>query len=1097
MTRSHARRCVVLAAFLVLDSPLLAQDKLPPPSKTSQTTLENTALQTLAEQYFAAYASKNYGGMATLWSAKSPHLAALKREVGEFFSSNQDIKVDHLRVERIRAEAQRARVRVAYELSAIDSKTHQPAADLGPTTRVMDFVREGGVWKVWRDVDAVEALADQLVATKAESERQELLEQERDLVTPELVQELIHLGEIQRSQNDLVTALIAFQSARQAAEKVADELGASAALLNIGMTTDMQGKSRESLVFLEQSLKLAEAHGDKRLIARGLVNRGTAHQNLGESKQALADFSASLEIAEALKETRWIGMLLHNIGEVNVLLGNHAEAINHFQRVLATLETEGTDQEGIARELQGIGAVYVRQGNNALALQYLRRSLVATGQSNKQFLRRLFNDIGQVYEAQHDFDQALNYYRKSLATSKAIGDERGIADALENIGIVEEDQGAYVAAADDFRESLRLFDKNGVKGGVLAVLANLGEVHYLQGQLAVALDYEKRSQVLAEAMGDQENIGQGAAYIALIYNRQHKFDEALKYAQQASAIADRLSSKDLLWQAWEAAGTAYRGLGQLDQARQSFLEAISAVELLRTQVAGDEEQQQSSFSSKLGPYYDMVDLLAAQKQSSEALIYAERAKGRALLDVLQGGKVRITKEMTPNERVGEQLIQAEMASLNKQIEKENEDEKPDPNRLAELTGRLESVRLQHDDFQTNLFAAHPELKTQRGQVQPVSSEEAARFLPDSRSAFLEFVTAQDKTYLFVLTRKDETERVVPELKVYALPSTYKELKRNAERFREQLSQRDLAFRPSSRNLFQLLIKPAQAQLMGKDALVVVPDGPLWSLPFQALLGDDNRYLLENYAISYVPSLTVLGEMMRVRQRSHPEPPQSATLLAMSNPVLRKETLQHAAVVYRGESLGPLPEAQRETAALKQLYGRDQSEVYTGTEAGEDRFKAQADKFRVLHLATHGILNDASPMYSYILLSPGKADSKEDGLLEAWEIMQLDLKADLVVLSACETALGRISAGEGMIGLTWAFFVAGVPTTVASQWKVESASTARLMLGFHRTLKAGAGQIHPPFATARALQHAELQLLHSQLYAHPFYWAGFVVVGDPQ
>jgi CHAT domain-containing protein len=495
----------------------------------------------------------------------------------------------------------------------------------------------------------------------------------------------------------------------------------------------------------------------------------------------------------------------------------------------------------------------------------------------------------------------------------------------------------------------------------------------------------------------------------------------------------------------------------------------------------------------------MVDLLASQKQPSEALSYAERAKGRALLDVLHSGKIQITKAMTPNEREREQLLQAEMVSLNKQMEKENEEEKPDPGRLAGLNGRLESVRLQYNDFQTSLFAAHPELKTHRGQVQPVSIEEAARLLPGSGSAILEFVTAEDKCYLFVLTRKDEMDRVVTELKVYAIPVTYKELKRKAERFREQLSQRDLTFRPSSRSLFQLLIKPAWAQLMGKDALVIVPDGPLWNLPFQALLGDDSRYLLEEYAISYAPSLTVLREMMRVRQRSRPETPasQSTTLLAMANPVLGKETIQRAAVVYRGESLGPLPEAQREAVALKQLYGSDQSEVYTGAEAREDRFKAEAGKFRVLHLATHGIFNDASPMYSHVLLSPGKPDSGEDGLLEAWEIMQMDLKADLVVLSACETARGRVSAGEGVIGLTWAFFVAGVPTTVVSQWKVESASTAKLMLGFHRTLKAGDSRVNSPFATARALQRAELQLLHSQQYAHPFYWAGFVVVGNPQ
>jgi CHAT domain-containing protein len=167
----------------------------------------------------------------------------------------------------------------------------------------------------------------------------------------------------------------------------------------------------------------------------------------------------------------------------------------------------------------------------------------------------------------------------------------------------------------------------------------------------------------------------------------------------------------------------------------------------------------------------------------------------------------------------------------------------------------------------------------------------------------------------------------------------------------------------------------------------------------------------------------------------------------------------------------------------------------GAEAREDRVKAEAGKFGVLHLATHGILNDASPMYSQVVLAQSAEDVNEDGLLEAWEIMNLDLHADLVVLSACETGRGRVGAGEGMIGLTWALFVAGTPAAVVSQWKVESSSTTELMLEFHRNLRAGIKQTRPQVSTAKALQQAALKVLRRSDYRHPFYWAGFVVVGD--
>jgi len=173
-----------------------------------------------------------------------------------------------------------------------------------------------------------------------------------------------------------------------------------------------------------------------------------------------------------------------------------------------------------------------------------------------------------------------------------------------------------------------------------------------------------------------------------------------------------------------------------------------------------------------------------------------------------------------------------------------------------------------------------------------------------------------------------------------------------------------------------------------------------------------------------------------------------------------------------------------------LYGAARSKIYVGAEAREDRAKKEAGAFQVLHFATHGVLDNAAPMYSHLALAQG--DKNEDGLLEAWELMQMDLHADLAVLSACETARGRFGAGEGVIGLTWALFVAGTPATVVSQWKVESASSRELMLGFHRNLRALSRE---PAPKAEALRQAALKLMKNPSTSHPFYWAGFVLVGD--
>jgi CHAT domain-containing protein len=179
-----------------------------------------------------------------------------------------------------------------------------------------------------------------------------------------------------------------------------------------------------------------------------------------------------------------------------------------------------------------------------------------------------------------------------------------------------------------------------------------------------------------------------------------------------------------------------------------------------------------------------------------------------------------------------------------------------------------------------------------------------------------------------------------------------------------------------------------------------------------------------------------------------------------------------------------------------IYGAKQSRVYFGAAAQEGRAKSDAGQCQVLHFATHGILDNSSPMYSRIVLSQAEGNTAEDGLLEAWELMNLDLKADLVVLSACQTARGRAASGEGMIGLTWALFVAGCPTTVASQWSVKSDSTKELMIEFHRQLQSAIRNPQSKITKAEALRQAMVKMVRRQdNYKYPHFWAGFVLAGD--
>jgi CHAT domain-containing protein len=240
--------------------------------------------------------------------------------------------------------------------------------------------------------------------------------------------------------------------------------------------------------------------------------------------------------------------------------------------------------------------------------------------------------------------------------------------------------------------------------------------------------------------------------------------------------------------------------------------------------------------------------------------------------------------------------------------------------------------------------------------------------------------------------------------------------------------------------------------------------------------------VEERAVSYAPSLAIL------RAEGSPKAQTAkSTLLAFANPARAEVPAVPSA--YRSVALGGLPEAETEVRGLLPLYDRRGSRAYFRDQARESEFKKEAGSYDVIHIAAHAIVDDLTPMYSAIVLADDGAQGAEDGLLEAREIVDLELKARLAILSACDTARGGVKMGEGVIGLSWALMTAGCPTTVVSQWRAESKATALLMVEFHRRLAASD-------SPARAMREAQRKLQRNPLYNHPLYWAPFVVIGAP-
>lgn len=902
------------------------------------------------------------------------------------------------------------------------------------------------------------------------------------------------IGNIHLNQGNYAQALEHYQKSLAMNEALGDKGGIARTLSNIGSAHFMQSNYTQALEHYRRSLALSEAVGDKEAARNALGNIGNVYNRQGDYTQALEIYQKSLALTEGLGDKAWTARTLHNIGSIHSSQGDYAQALEYYQKSLMQTEALG-DKAAISTTLSNIGNLHYSQGAYARALENYQRSLaLREAIGDKAGIASTLSGIGCVHYSQGNYAQALEYYKKSLALSEALGNKLESGSILNNIGDIYKGQGAYAQALEHFQKSLAQSEAMGYKDGVSHSLHNIANAYSSQGNYAQAMEYFRKSLALSEALGDKSSDSDTLIDMGNVSISQGNYAQALDFAGRAAALAKQFDYPTLLWRAQSLAGQSYRALNQLTYARQAFEEAIAAIETLRSQVAGGEQDQQRSFEARLDPYQSMVELLVAQRQSGSALAYAERAKARVLLDVLHNGRLNIDKAMTTAEQERERGLNHQVVSLNTQISRENLRSQSDPARLSDLKAQLKKVRLEYEAFQTALYVAHPELKRQRGEVEMLTSEQARALLPDAQGALLEYAVTDERTYLFTLTAN--TDGTTTELKVYTLEIKRKELDDRVARFREALASGSLGFRQPARELYDLLLKPAAAQLQGRASLVIVPDGSLWELPFQALQPDPNRYLIEDSAIAYAPSLTALREMIKLRE-GRKDAAGSPTLLAFGNPAFGKQTASRVRSALMDEKLDPLPEAERQVNAMRGIYGAENSKVYIGAEASEERAKTEAGGYRVLHLAAHGILNDSSPMYSYLMLAPaGGYPNKtgEDGLLEAREIMKLDLKADLAVLSACETARGRVGAGEGMIGLSWALFVAGCPTSVLSQWKVDSTSATELMLEFHRRLKSQMSSNADSFSAARALRESALKLLRSKQYRHPFYWAGFVVAG---
>jgi CHAT domain-containing protein/Tfp pilus assembly protein PilF len=1002
-----------------------------PPQRSDEAAIKETVQGGLD-----AYQRKDVDAMFSLFSSKLPFVAAFKWDVQNDLATLDKIEIKNVTFRKLLVKGDVATLSLAFDLFALNKGTGEPDKVSGRKFHTYQLVKENGVWKLSSFSDDEERLALELAAARTDEERNSLIAAAGPLVNAGLANQLVGRGDNLIDKGNYATASTVFRLAEKIAGEVNDKMAMSASL--------------------------------------------------------------------------------YGLGHISLVLGNQAQAADYFARCLAGIEALA-NKSFLAFALSRIGWDYSDRGDYIRAMDCYEKCMrISSDSGNRIQLATVLEWIGDLFARQHNDDQALNHYRQCLSMFEQIEAtfdlKAKVADVLGRIAGVISRRGEYDQAAVYYQRILKLTEESGSKEGVAGSLLNLGLNLHMQGNLIGALDYYQRSLALWQESGHKPNTAQTLSLIGIAHLNQHNYSQAVEYCERAAAVARDADSASIPAWMLTALGNSYLAAGRDSAAREAFTAAIASVEGLRARVAGGELDQELFFQKSVDPYYVMVELLVKQRDYAGALTYAERAKGRVLLDVLQKGREDITASMTADELIRERTLNAAITALNARSMQEGLAARPDQGRISKIDSQLKKARLDYEAFQTGLYTAHPDLGARRGETAPESLAEIAGLIPDKNTAFLEYVVTGPVTYLFVIFKPDTAQPEATEgvsIQVFPIAINSRDLTRLAAEFRERLAGNSAAFREPARRLYDLLLGPAAALLAGKNTVCVVPDGPLWELPFQALLTGRNEFFLQSHALFYSPSLSTLELMIRNRSQAHGTPgavglplslaigpgansEASQVLFAVGNPALNSNPALPGSI--RGDlPYHQLPQAEQEVKTLARIYGLARSRILTGADAREETVKSEIGQYKILHFATHGSFDDQSPLYSRLLLA--NSASTEDGVLEAREIMQLKLHADLAVLSACQTGRGSFRPGEGLIGMAWALFIAGTPTTVASQWKVDSASTSALMIAFHRDLESHLSPEQRPIAVAQTLRRAALKLMSQPRYRHPFYWAGFVVMGN--